>query len=108
MASLGLPGLGNFVAEFLILLGAFAVSPAAAAGAAAGLVLAAVYALRLVQAALHGSNHWGWRLPDLSAREMAVVAAMVVALVVLGLAPQPVLEAARPSVAALQRLAPPR
>ncbi|MFB3817432.1 MAG: NuoM family protein [Candidatus Methylomirabilales bacterium] len=103
MASLGLPGLGNFAAEFLILVGTFRASPAAAAAAAAGLVLAAVYALQLVQAVVHGPNRWGWRLPDLTGREMTVVGALVVALLVLGLAPQPVLEAARPSLETLQR-----
>jgi NADH-quinone oxidoreductase subunit M len=104
MASLGLPGLGNFAAEFLILLGTFRTSPAAAAAAAAGLVLAAVYALQLVQAVVHGPNRWGWRLADLTGRELSVVGALVVALLALGLAPQPVVEAARPSLETIQRL----
>jgi NADH-quinone oxidoreductase subunit M len=105
VASLGLPGLGNFVAEFLILLGTFPVSRWAAVGAAAGLVLAAVYALQLAQATIFGPNRQGWRLADLSAREAALVGIMVVALVALGLAPQPVLDAAQPSLRAVQGIA---
>ena len=49
VASLGLPGLGNFIAEFLVLLGLFKVSPAMTVVAALGLVTAAVYSLILVQ-----------------------------------------------------------
>lgn len=56
MAALGLPGLGNFVAEFLILLGAYKVSPPAAILAAVGLVTATVYALWLVQRVFHGTG----------------------------------------------------
>src|SRR5262249_57142318 len=54
LASLGLPGLGNFVGEFLILSGAFTVAPAVAVVAASGLVLSVAYALIVVQRALHG------------------------------------------------------
>ena len=54
MAALGLPGLGNFVAEFLILLGTFQVSRPAAIVASLGLVLATVYAVWLVQRVFHG------------------------------------------------------
>jgi NADH-quinone oxidoreductase subunit M len=54
MAALGLPGLGNFVAEFLILLGAFAVSRPAAIVGSFGLIFSTVYALWLVQRVFHG------------------------------------------------------
>src|SRR5690349_12098152 len=49
LASLGLPGLGNFIGEFLILLGTYRVSPGAAAWAAVGLISAAVYSLWMFQ-----------------------------------------------------------
>jgi NADH-quinone oxidoreductase subunit M len=61
LASLGLPGLGNFVGEFLVLLGSFRVSMAATAAAALGLVVAAVYALWIVQRVLQGPNTGGWK-----------------------------------------------
>jgi NADH-quinone oxidoreductase subunit M len=101
MASLGLPGLGNFVAEFLILAGAYPAFPGATIAATIGLVLATAYSLRLVQRTFHGPNTTGWRLPDLGTREIVVLGAMAVALLVLGLYPQPFLDAARWTVDAL-------
>ncbi|MFB6375576.1 MAG: NuoM family protein, partial [Bradymonadaceae bacterium] len=43
LASLGLPGLGNFIAEFLALLGAFEVSLVITAVATSGLIAATIY-----------------------------------------------------------------
>jgi NADH-quinone oxidoreductase subunit M len=104
MASLGLPGLGNFVGEFLILIGTFQVHVWLAIVAAIGLVTAAIYALRLVQQTFHGPAHQGWRVPDLSARDLAVMAVMIASLVWLGLYPQPVFDTAHPALSYLQHL----
>ncbi len=98
LASLGLPGLGNFVGEFLVLLGAYSVNVAIAAVAAAGIVAAAVYSLWFVQRTFHGPNLREWIIPDLSGRETAAAAVMIAALVWLGLFPQPVFDTARPSL----------
>jgi NADH-quinone oxidoreductase subunit M len=98
MASLGLPGLGNFVAEFLVLSGAFRVAAPLAAVAMLGAVFAVVYALRIAQRTFHGADVEGWRVPDLSARETAVMAAVVLTIVWLGLYPQPVLDTAAPAL----------
>ena len=54
-ASVGPPGLGNFVGEFLILPGAFKVNTLVTMFAASGLVLGAVYALMMVQRSIHGA-----------------------------------------------------
>jgi len=54
MAALGLPGLSGFAGEFLILIGAWQTQPVFAAIALVAVVLAAVYALRLLQGPLHG------------------------------------------------------
>jgi NADH-quinone oxidoreductase subunit M len=102
MASLGLPGLGNFVAEFLILVGAYRVNAVLTIVATLGLVAATVYALHLVQHTFHGANHEGWRLPDFSLRHMAVMAVMIAVLVCLGLYPQPVLDTTEPVLSSLQ------
>jgi NADH-quinone oxidoreductase subunit M len=102
MASLGLPGLGNFVAEFLVLLGAFQVSPVLTIIASIGLVLAAVYALSFIQRTFHGPNTRGWHLPDLTLRDMAVMAVLIASLVWLGLFPQPVLNTANSVLRSLQ------
>jgi NADH-quinone oxidoreductase subunit M len=103
LASLGLPGLGNFVAEFLVLLGAFQVNVALAAVASVGFVAATIYALWMMQQTFHGPPRAEWKLADLTGREMAVLLAMIAALVGLGLYPQPVLNAAAPALERLQR-----
>jgi NADH-quinone oxidoreductase subunit M len=105
MASLGLPGLGNFVAEILVLLGTYRVSVTFASLAVAGLVGATVYALWLVQATFHGPNREGWVLPDLSLRETAVAAAMTLVILWLGVYPQPILNTAGPALESLRRSA---
>ena len=53
LASLGLPGLGNFIGEFLILFGVYPAYPVAAVFAALGLVAASIYALWIVQHTFH-------------------------------------------------------
>jgi NADH-quinone oxidoreductase subunit M len=95
LASLGLPGLGNFVAEFLILAGVWQVSRWAAIVGALGLVFAAVYSLWLVQRAFHGPNEHDWRVADFGARELGMFGAMMAALVALGFYPQPLITSAR-------------
>lgn len=94
MASLGLPGLGNFAGEFLILAGAYQKSSIAAAFAAAGLIAAAVYSLLIVQRVFHGGGEMKGPLIDASMREMTVMGIMIAALILLGLYPQPVLNTA--------------
>ena len=105
MASLGLPGLGNFVGEFLVLLGTFRVNIPVAAVATAGLVAATVYSLRMIQQTFHGASREGWRPADLGGREMAAMVAMIAALLWLGLHPQPAINAAAPAIERLQRSA---
>lgn len=98
LASLGLPGLGNFVAEFLVFFGVFAVAPWVAVAAGLGMVTAAVYALWLVQRTFHGEPATDLMLADFGRREMATMYAMMLALLWLGLYPQPVLDLAQPVI----------
>ncbi len=102
LASLGLPGLGNFVAEFLVLVGLFSVNPWICALAALGLVTAAVYALWLIQQAFQGPPRAGLQMDDFGGREMLAMSAMIIALIWLGLYPQPVLDLALPVIESLQ------
>jgi NADH-quinone oxidoreductase subunit M len=102
LASLGLPGLGNFVAEFLILLGAFQANIALTALATVGLIAATVYALWMVQQTFHGPNIANWKLPDFGGREMLTMVVMIAIIVWLGLYPQPVLNTVRPALDQLQ------
>jgi NADH-quinone oxidoreductase subunit M len=108
LASLGLPGLGDFVGEFLVLLGTYRESIVMAALATVGVLFATFYALRLVQRAFHGPNTHNWRIPDLVPREGLVMALMIAALLWLGLYPGPVLDTFRPAMARLEQLAPGR
>jgi NADH-quinone oxidoreductase subunit M len=98
LASLGLPGMGNFVAEFLVLLGTYMAAPLMAVPAALGLVLAAVYSLSLVRLAFFGPRTDERPVADLSLREGSLLAALAAGIIALGLFPQPVIDAARPSV----------
>lgn len=95
-ASLGLPGLGNFVGEFLILVGSFPVAPWLVSIASVGLVLAVVYSLWMIQKAFYGtpavdSATAQPALEALTLREKGLLLILMVALLALGLYPQPVL-----------------
>jgi NADH-quinone oxidoreductase subunit M len=103
MASLGLPGLGNFVGEFLVLLGVYQVSVPAAVLAALGLIVSTVYALWMVQLAFHGPNTHNWKAPDMTPREVVIQAVMIVVLLWMGLFPQTIINTARPSIQTLMR-----
>jgi NADH-quinone oxidoreductase subunit M len=105
MASLGLPGLGNFIAEFLILVGSYQASLPMTVAASIGLVGATVYSLRFMRGAFFGPNEKGWKIADLSPRELAIVGAFVIGLVWLGVNPQPVINAVSPSLETLQKSA---
>ncbi len=96
VASLGLPGLGNFVAEFLVLLGLFMVNPWLAALAALGLITAAAYSLIMMQKSFQGAPQDRPNMEDFGGLELTAMAAMVVGLIWLGLYPQPVFDLAQP------------
>jgi NADH-quinone oxidoreductase subunit M len=107
LGSLGIPGLGDFVGEFLVLLGTYRVNVVLTILAAIGVLVATFYALRLVQRTFYGPNLHEWRLPDLSRREALVIAPMIVVLLWLGLYPLPVLRTFKPAMDVLQQYAGP-
>ena len=106
LSSLGLPGLNGFVGEFLILLGTFRASfpgaQVAAAVAATGVVLGAVYLLWTVLRVLFGpvTNAKNEGLADLTGREWLVFAPILVLVFVMGLFPDFFLKRIEPSVEA--------
>ena len=103
LASLGLPGMGTFVGEFMVVLGVYQAHPGLAVAASLGFVFSTAYALRMIQRICFGENREGWKVPDLSLREMGIMALMMVPLLWLGLSPQPLIdrvEKDNPSVAA--------
>jgi NADH-quinone oxidoreductase subunit M len=89
LSSIGLPGLNGFVGEFLVLLGTFKASPRAAAFAATGVILAAVYMLWMVQRVFFGpcNRSENRSLSDLGLREIAVLACVVVPIIWIGVYP---------------------
>lgn len=91
-ATLGLPGLGNFVGEFLVLMGAFKVAPVLTAVSTLGMVLAAVFALAIVHRTVYGPASAETPLPGPVAREQLVLLVLMAGLLLTGLYPQPLLD----------------
>jgi NADH-quinone oxidoreductase subunit M len=89
LSSMGLPGLSGFVGEFLILLGAFQTARPYAVAGAAGMVLAAIYLLRMYKRMMLGEvdNPANLGLRDLSRRETAILLPIVLLIVWMGVAP---------------------
>ncbi|MEC4724768.1 NADH-quinone oxidoreductase subunit M [Shewanella sp. D64] len=113
VASLGMPGLGNFIAELLVLIGTFKQAPMFALVATSGLILAAVYSLRMIQKSFFGvsvnsdeniktetenSNKLDSQtahppkqvITDLNTKEKITLMLMCLALILMGLHPQPI------------------
>lgn len=103
MASLGLPGLGNFIAEFLVLAGSYQVAKVTTILATLGLIAATLYALRMIQRVFHGEPQEKLTLPDLSLREMFVIMALTATILWLGLFPQPVINTASPVLESIRQ-----
>ena len=100
VAALGLPGLGNFVGEFLVLAGAFRATPTITALAALGLIVAPVYSLILIQRAFHGERMEPRRIHDMGAREITAMICLIAATLAMGLYPQPLIEIADAAISA--------
>ncbi len=105
IASLGLPGLGNFVGEFMVLFGTYRVASGFAIVGTLGLVVSTIYALVFVQRVFHGEPRGTTVLADFSSRHMIIMVPMIVTLIWLGLYPQPVIDTARTGLANVQRVA---
>jgi NADH-quinone oxidoreductase subunit M len=99
LAAMGLPGLGNFVGEFLILRGAWPVAPVVTVLAAVGLIPAALYSLMAIQRAFHGEAAEARNISDFGVRENVVMLVLAAAIIWLGVDPQPVLDVAAPALA---------
>src|SRR5690606_12671558 len=93
MSSIGLPALNGFVGEFLILVGAFLAAPRVAAAAAFGVVLSAVYLLWMYRRVFFGpcDNPENLGLIDLGLREKAILVAILIPIVWIGVYPNPFL-----------------
>jgi len=118
LSTLSLPGTNSFVSEFLVLIGSFVDQPVYTILATVGMVLAAAYVLWLYQRVFQGpvrgdalvgvgggpgtaiAPELGAKkaIRDLSGREIAILAPLVVLIIVLGFYPKPVLDTVTPTV----------
>jgi len=100
LSSLAFPGTNSFLGEFLILAGSFADHKILSAFAIPGAVLAAAYMLRMLQRMIWGGtknpDHKG--IMDLSAREVVILAPLLVFVFWIGFAPKPFMNVMQKSV----------
>ena len=92
LALLAMPGSANFVGEFFILNGVFQSKIAFALIASIAVVMAAYYALRLYQHAMHNRLRPGLESREIGLREGVVVGALVACIVALAVYPQLILK----------------
>jgi NADH-quinone oxidoreductase subunit M len=103
MASVGLPGTANFVGEFLSLVGAYNANSWVAAVATTGIILGAAYMLWLYRRVAFGEsrNADAAAMPDLNAREWAMLAPIAAATLWMGVYPESFMAPMRADVGTL-------
>ena len=103
MANVGLPGTSGFIGEFLTLMGIFQVNTWVAAVAALGVIFSAAYALWLYRRVVFGDliKESLKTITDMTAREKAIFAPLVIMTIWMGVYPAPILDRIGPSVSAL-------
>ncbi|NSX56614.1 NADH-quinone oxidoreductase subunit M [Parasulfitobacter algicola] len=103
MANVGLPGTSGFVGEFLTLVGVFQANTWVALVAATGVILSAAYALWLYRRVVMGDliKESLKSITDMTRRERAIFAPLVIMTLLLGIYPSLVLDIIGPSVKAL-------
>lgn len=89
MASLGLPGFGSFVSEFLVMRGAWPVIMLATTVSAFGLFFTGAYILKALKLVLHGplNTRWIHNLPEINARELVIILPLIGLMLVIGVWP---------------------
>ena len=99
LATLAMPGSANFVGEILILFGTFADQLVYGLVASIGVVLAAVYMIRLYQGTMHGRVGTAVESVEVDRVNLAAIVPLVVVIVALGLYPNFVVERTENDVA---------
>ncbi|HEX5691055.1 MAG TPA: NADH-quinone oxidoreductase subunit M [Roseiflexaceae bacterium] len=103
-ANLGLPGLAGFVGEFFIFRGAWATLPFFTLLATIGLVVTALALLQMYARIFNGPLNARWaELPDMQivSREFLAAAPLIIALLILGIYPAPIMDLANQAATAL-------
>jgi NADH-quinone oxidoreductase subunit M len=103
MASVGLPGTGGFVGEFLALIGSYRASSLVAFVATTGIILGAAYMLYLYWRVAYGTsrNADAAAMPDLNGRELASLGAIAAVVLWMGVYPESFLAPMRQDVGVL-------
>ncbi|MXP67313.1 NADH-quinone oxidoreductase subunit M [Pantoea sp. Aalb] len=104
VANLGMPGTGNFIGEFMILIGSFRIVPIIITIATFSLVFASAYSLIMIQRAYYGTVQSKNRLADMSLREFFMITILVALLFLLGVYPQPILKTSYAAINNIQQL----
>jgi NADH-quinone oxidoreductase subunit M len=116
LSSMGLPGLNGFIGEMLILFGMYDLRAASVSGpvlasvSAFGLLLGAWYLLTLLKCVFFGEvkePHYDGHgsAPDLNLRELGALVPIAAMCLAIGLCPQPLLNAAKPDIQVVARIA---
>jgi len=94
MANAGLPGTSGFVGEFLIILSSFKANFWIAFGAATIMILGAAYTLWMVKRVIYGAvaNDSVAKLKDINSREVVILTALAIVVLLFGIWPAPLLE----------------
>jgi NADH-quinone oxidoreductase subunit M len=94
LSSIGLPGTNGFVAEFLVMIGAFRTYPMLTVVSAIGVILAAAYLLWALQRMIYNAldKPRNASLPDLNWRELGLLVPILAGILWMGVYPKPVLD----------------
>jgi NADH-quinone oxidoreductase subunit M len=103
MASLGLPGMAGFVAEFQVIRGTWPVLTAWTAISMLGLLMTGAYILKGIKKVLHGplNEQWVGHLSEINVREIIVMAPLMVLIVAIGVWPMWIMDVVNKAMAML-------
>ncbi|HUV28591.1 MAG TPA: NADH-quinone oxidoreductase subunit M [Anaerolineales bacterium] len=89
MASLGLPGLGGFISEFLVVRGAWPVFTFFTILSMIGLLFTGAYILKGIKQVLHGplNERWKGHLSEINGREAFIITPLMVLMLLVGVWP---------------------
>jgi NADH-quinone oxidoreductase subunit M len=102
LASLGLPGLANFVGEFLVLAGTFSVHPWLTGFATFVFVFSTIYAVWFIFKVFQGQVEKEWNIKDLRFGEMLNLSMTIIGIIWIGIFPQTVFNTANKAVQRIQ------
>lgn len=89
MGSLGLPGLGGFISEFMVIQGAWPVLSLATGLSMIGLFFSGVYVLKALKMVLHGplNEQCAEHISEINVREFVIIAPLMALMLIIGIWP---------------------